>query len=186
MAKAFEKDEMMLKELESASDTVIKKYFLQYQNNFIRFICKMYKVEEEKAKSIYPEAFSKFYFNIKQRKLTSPLRSTLQTYLFSIGKHVFHNTYFNKYQRSTDFPEEMPENSNHAEELDYFEYDDQKKLVKRLLAQINEKCRVLLEMTYIKNYEPEAIVERLNIPSNGAYRKRKFDCLKKLRKLYQS
>ena len=66
---------------------------------------------------------------------------------------------------------------------DRAEQQAQAELVRRLLAQIDTGCREILEMVYLRSFAMEAVAERLGLASEGAARKRKFDCLQKLRKL---
>ena len=56
-------------------------------------------------------------------------------------------------------------------------------LARALLDRIGEPCRSLLEMVYIKEFVMEAVAENLGLPSEGAARKRKFDCLQKMKEL---
>ncbi|MCB0572745.1 MAG: sigma-70 family RNA polymerase sigma factor, partial [Phaeodactylibacter sp.] len=56
-------------------------------------------------------------------------------------------------------------------------------LVRRLLDKIGEPCKRLLELIFVHGYVMDAVAEELELPSAGAARKRKFDCLKKMRDL---
>ena len=162
MNTKYREDEQILQELATEQEAIVKRYFLHYQEHFVRFICNYFKVEDQMARDIYPEAFAKLFFNIKNGKLLPPLKSKLQTYLFSIGRHVFHHRYFDKFHKSVTFPTEIPMEHEHAEVLDRFEYDAQKALVKTLLEQVGEGCAKILRMAFILEYDHEQIKTLVN------------------------
>ncbi|MEO1434632.1 MAG: sigma-70 family RNA polymerase sigma factor, partial [Bacteroidota bacterium] len=127
--------------------------------------------------------------NIRDGKLELPLKSTLKTYLLGIGKHYFHKRYFNKYGQVTDIglPEHMQWSlSSRPEIVDYFNDEWKARLVADLLNQLGEPCKELLTLSFLKGYSSEALAKSMNIPSEGAARRRKSYCLDKLRSLVES
>jgi RNA polymerase sigma factor (sigma-70 family) len=59
----------------------------------------------------------------------------------------------------------------------------QKELVRKLLSLLDERCRQILTLIFIKGYATEAVASELDLPSEGAVRKGQYDCLKKMRKM---
>ena len=60
------------------------------------------------------------------------------------------------------------------------------RFARQLLDRMGSPCKVLLEMFYLKNYVMESIAKALNIPTPGAARRRKHDCLRKMRELIEN
>jgi RNA polymerase sigma factor (sigma-70 family) len=179
----YTEEEKLLQQLQSGDKAVLKELYQQWEPEFLRFIIRRFQCDMEDAREVYPETMSRFYFNCIDGKLTAPLSSSLKTYVFGIGKNLFHKRFLDKYREKTQLDEEFPDAGQKAEVLDLYEYQEQKKLVQQLLERIGDPCKKLLELIYIHDYVNEAVAEEMNIPSEGAVRKRKFDCLKKMRNL---
>ncbi len=179
----YKTDESQLLKLKDGDKKLLQQLYNEWREPFLLFIIRRFQCSMESAEEIYPETMSRFYFNIVDGKLSTPLESSLKTYAFGIGKNLFYKRFFNKYTEQTVLDNEFPDAGQKAEVLELYEYEDQKQLVKQLLNAIGEKCRTLLELFYIKGFSSEAIRVEMDIPTDGAVRKRRFDCLKKLRNL---
>ena len=184
MGNGYLEDEDLLKQIKSGDKRILKKVYEDYRQEYCMFLLRYYGADKQDVLDSYPETFTKFYFNISNQKLVPPLRSSLKTYLFSIGKHIFHKRYFSKYNKVTELKEVMEDQAVNAEVLDMYENDGDKEIVRKLLANIGEKCRQILSLIYIQGYDTEAVVHATNLTNAGAVRKRKFDCLKKMRLLH--
>ena len=181
----YAQDEMLLPQIERGDRQVLKDLYTRYREPFKLFLIRLYHCYEEDALEVYPEAFSKFFFNVRDHKLTTPLRSSLKTYLFSIGKHIFYKRFFGKYQKQTELSDSFDDIREEAAVLDFYDATGKAALVQKLLNQLDEPCRELLTLIFLKEYTSEAVAEEMQIPSTGAVRKRKCLCLGKLRALLE-
>jgi RNA polymerase sigma factor (sigma-70 family) len=179
----YTEDEQLLQQLHRGDQKALKDCYHQWEGEFLRFIARRFGCELQDAREVYPETMSRFYFNCVDGKLKAPLQSSLKTYAFGIGKNLFHKRFLDTYREKTQLDDEFPDAGQKAEVLDLYEYREQKKLVHRLLDLIGEPCKKLLELIYIYDYANDAVARELDIPTEGAVRKRKFDCLKKMKKL---
>lgn len=182
----YEQDEQLMLQLKHADDKMIKSVYDSMKDEFTAFIISYFNTDKLAAEEIYPESFSKFYYNIKDGKLNTPLKSSLKTYLFAIAKRIYMKNHFGNYNKKIELKDSMPEIEQANEVLEHYEYDAQKTLVSKLLDLVGESCKRLLEMIYIEEIESQLICEQLNLNSLGTLRKRKFDCMKKMRSLYYS
>ena len=123
-----------------------------------------------------------FHRNVKNNKLIPPLKSTLKTYLFGIGKLL----YLKKGGTSETWEEEIPDQAVMPEIEKQSDQEAKAVLVGRLLDRIGEPCKELLTLVYIEENVMEAVAAKMGFPSEGAARKRKFDCLQKLRAMISS
>lgn len=180
--QGYPKDEEILQRLMVQEEAVTTHYFHHFRVGFISFILATFRCEEEKAAAIYPESYAILYFNIMNKKLVLPLRSSLKTYLYSVGKHVFQNRYYDKYQKKT-----VPLSDNidipvlGMVEQSLVEKERAVQL-RSLLQSLDDPCQELLKLFYFKNNSFEAIATKLG-ENEGRLRKRKYDCLKKLHRL---
>ncbi len=180
----YQEDEQLLLKIRQGEQKVVRQVYEVHREAFASFLQKQYNVGRQNALEVYPLSFSIFYFNIKNQKLKPPLQSTLRTYLFSIGKNVFRKEM--KKLKPLSVKDEGFDEAVNADIEQWYENKERARLVRRLLGRIDEPCRKLLSLIYIQEYAFDAVAREMNLNNTGTVRKRKFDCLKKLRKLLQS
>lgn len=188
MSERYQEEEQLLLRIRQGDRAFLNGLFRSYWPSFLAFLTKSFGMPEEESREIYTRAFTTFYFNIKDGKLTLPLQSRLKTYLFGIGKNYVYKQYGSVYReriQPTDELEAVQQAFQRPEVVDYYEYDWQRDLVKRLLDHIGEPCKELLILSFVREFSDDAIMERLEISSPVAVRQRRFRCLEKLRALVQ-
>lgn len=180
-------DERLYAQIKAKQQSVINTLYRSYRSSFVAYalnLCwsKQVKAPRDEILGIYNEAFAAMILNIQQDRLRLPLKSTLKTYLFAIGRNKclrWIDKQMKDRHEFVDFAEE-PTVDLSSLKLDFDPTLGEQ--VHQLLQQLNESCRELLTLIYLKGWHQEAIIDKMAIPSPEAYRKRKFDCLKKLRK----
>ncbi len=174
----YRQDEERLNELKTGNHRAWKRFFDENSEAFLLFTMKYGQTDREQAYGIFQEALVILHRNCTGGKLVPPLRSSLQTYLFAIGKNLCRRGGKNHLQ----FPENLPDLPENP-----FELDDERRhnaaLVKSLLGRIGDKCREFLTLVFLEEMPQVDIMQQMEIPSDEAFRKRKFDCLKKMRTL---
>ncbi len=165
------------------SDQEIRSLYQSYSVSFVNYISKAFKCDQMLARDIYPEAFSIVYFNIRNGKLTPPLKSSIQTYLNSTGWNLYHRRHLDKYQRDKLPLEDIdtePETKSMVDEI--LMQKERGQHVRSLLEKIGEPCKNILVQIYIHESGYKDLSATMNVPE-ATLRKRKFDCLAKMRKL---
>ena len=175
----YPKDEKLYLEIKAGNERTLQNLYQQYRAEFRAYMMHQYKCNPDEALEIYTESFTSFYFNIKRNQFQSPLKCKLKTYLFSIGKYA----YFNKKKAANkiELVSEFPELEVVSSGVTRLEATDNARLVAGILNTLGAACQELLKLIYFKNYSFEAAAIALNIPTQEAARKRKYDCLKKIR-----
>lgn len=176
----YQEAEDRLQKLQEGEDLAWKSFYEEMRSPFRLFFMKKASLDPDEAGQLFHDTMIIFHRNVLRRKLTSPLQSSLKTYLFGIGKNVLR-----KEGRGGDWEAEIPEVSIEASIESAHERAAKAELVRSLLKKIGDSCRQLLELVYLKGYVMEAVARELNIANEGTVRKRKFDCLKKMRQLMQ-
>ncbi len=174
----YKQDEAQLLKLKTGNHREWKHFFDEHIEAFLLFVMKYGHLQREEALSIYQETIVIFHRNVTNLKLEPPLRSSLSTYIYGIGKNLCRR----KTGTSLTFPENLPEIPQTP-----FEEEDERRhnaaVVKNLLKRIGEKCREFLTMVFLEEKPQEDIMSQMDIPSPEAFRKRKHDCLKKMKAL---
>lgn len=176
----YQDDENRLKRLQGGNEQEWKLLYDDLRSPFRLFFMKIAGLDPEEAGQLFHDTMVVLHRNVKGGKLEGPLQSSLKTYLFGIGKNVLR-----KKGRGGDWETEIPDVAMIPEVENDHNQEANAALVRRLLAQIGEACRELLELVYLKGYVMEAVAKELNISNEGTVRKRKFDCLKKMRTLME-
>lgn len=175
----YHADEATLKLLRTGNHESWRNFYDELRTPFRLYFLKFSGMDIKKVNELYQEAMVVFHRNVMSDKLTSPLQSTLRTYLFGIGKILCKKQGENTQNWDSDIPD-IPI----TPQIEIIEdWRDKAEQARNLLNKVGEPCRELLSLIYIKGYVMEAVAEALDLPSTGAVRKRKFDCLKKLRSL---
>lgn len=172
----YQQDEETLHRLKTGDHRHWKHFFDSHLEAFQLFLAKYGSLQRDAALDLYQEAVVILHRNITGGKLEAPLRASLQTYLFGVGKNLCRRKGSNLLAFPADLPD-LPLNPIEEEE----ERRHNAALVKGLLARIDEKCRQFLTLIFLEERPQAEIVAQLAIPTAEAFRKRKHDCLKKMR-----
>lgn len=186
MNNRYQEEEELLLRIREGNRVFLNGLFQEYWPAFLAFLTKSFGMDEEEVREIYVRAFTTFYYNIKDGKLSAPLQSRLKTYLFGIAKNYVLKQFGSVYRERmthTDEMESVVQLFQQPDIVDYYEYRWQQQLVQRLLDQIGDPCRKLLILSFVQDFADEAIMEELDIPSTVAVRQRRFRCLEKLRNM---
>jgi RNA polymerase sigma factor (sigma-70 family) len=175
----YHEDEELLAQLRTGDRRTWKQFYDDLREPFRLFFIKYTGMESEKATELFHETMVVFHRNVMNDKLVPPLQSALRTYLFGVGKILCRKIADGQQSWETEIPEVpvMPE----IEVIE--DWRDKAEKAKLLLNKIGEPCRQILQLIYLKSYSMEAVAEEMDFPSTGAVRKRKFDCLKKIRSM---
>jgi len=173
--------EALLQQIRNGDEAFLRKLYEQHRGMFTGWMMRNHRCQEEEAREIYQKAFAILYFNVKDGKITT-LHSSLETYLFGIGKNLFKKSLRSKARMSTSL-DKIQETADH--DLNYYERtaeNEQKKQVKRWLEKMEEPCKTILLMAYFQKFSMEAIAHRMGYKTEAVARKKKHLCLEKLRK----
>ena len=180
------KENNVLDAIRRGDPKILEKLYDDMRQPFLVWASQLYQCESEDAVEIYQKAYTILYMNVRNGKLTS-LTSSVKTYLFSIGKNLFREKFRNKHNRLVNLDDVSNTSAVNVEVdaniLNDYEDTHQKELVRRLLNEIGDPCKTLLELMFIKGYSAEAVVREMNYSDERVVRKRKSLCLKKMREM---
>jgi RNA polymerase sigma factor (sigma-70 family) len=167
--------------LQQGDRLLLKGLYKKYRPSFLKWVQRQYPGFVADAPDIYQQAFTIVYFNVKAGKFTG-IESTVQTYLFGIGKNLFNK----KIAQQKNQPESLDvthETSLPSETiLAGYETTHQRLMVKNILENVGEPCKTILTKYYFDNYTMEAIADSVGYKSAAMAKKKKCECLVKIRK----
>ena len=172
-------DDRLMQQLAAGDETAWNKLYDDTRSPFRLFFIRYGALPPEEAIELYQDAMVVLHRNCTNGKIQAPLQSSIRTYLFGIGKILLRKKGTDTRQWDDNIPELPVEPEVESRESQHAKAE----LVRRLLHKIGEPCKRLLELIFLHGYVMDAVAEELELPSAGAARKRKFDCLKKMRDL---
>lgn len=172
-------DEQRLIELSTGHSTHWRKLYEELRSPFRLYFLKHSGQSPEAINELYQDAMVVLHRKITSGDLEAPLKSSLKTYLFGVGKVLFRKSL----DRKMDWEDEIPEVAIPAAVEDKIVVEERAAWIRAILSKMDEKCREMLKKVYLYGFSMEAIAEEMNLSGAGAARKRKFDCLKRARQL---
>ncbi|MEO1438375.1 MAG: hypothetical protein AAFV80_22730, partial [Bacteroidota bacterium] len=101
-----EKQMEMLDQIRGGDQQLLKTLYEEYREAFLAWSLKHYQLDEEEIIEVFQKAFTIFYFNIKEGKLYE-LSSSLKTYLFGIGKHLYLKKFSAKKRETVELDDQV-------------------------------------------------------------------------------
>ncbi|BAO75259.1 RNA polymerase sigma factor [Winogradskyella sp. PG-2] len=174
-------DALILKGLKTGDTSVLKSVYLNNKDAFIAF-AKTYGLNKNDALDIYQDSILALRENVATGRLVE-LKSSLKTYLFSIGKYMIFDFLRAKKRmvpvETKDLKlAELPEGF----EILFKEEINSKELkLNHAFEQLGEKCKAVLTLFYYKGYSIEEITKLLKYSSKDVVKSQKSRCLKTLK-----
>ncbi len=176
----YQADEEILAALRRGDEKSWQQFYRELRTPFRLFFLKGGALPETEITELYQEALIAFHRNVSNDRLSAPLQSSLKTYLFGIGKILCRKRYSDA---NFTWDDDLPEQAEAAAVEVAADQREKAQLVRSLLDRIGDPCRQLLTLVYVKGYAMESVAAEMDFPSEGAVRKRKYDCLRKLRQM---
>src|SRR5690349_11527430 len=143
-----------------------------FHSEFIHWVIKFAKCDEEDAREYYQATVLIFYDNARSGKLQE-LKSSLKTYLFGIGK----NLTFQRHRQEARMQKAGAEFylQQHVQQEE--EGIDNLELVSRCFRQLGEPCHSLLDLFYFQKKGMDEIALTLNYKNTDTAKNQKYKCM---------
>ncbi len=183
----YTNDENIFKRIRDGDQALIKKIHYEYWDYFCSYFLKNKGIKKKEIiKDFYADAFTILCIKIRDGKLNLPLKSKLTSYLISVGNNVLLR-YYDQLNRNREDPTEdlskLQKGHLDPDVEAYYENNNNKDLVRRLLSKLGAKCQKMLRLSYIESNADDAIAVKMNIPNTNGVRQMRFRCMNKLRSI---
>jgi RNA polymerase sigma factor (sigma-70 family) len=153
-----------------------------YKNQFFEFIQK-YGANEQDAEDAFQDAIIHLIVNIQNQRYQ--YKSSLKTYLFSIGKYIWFNK-LKKDKPANAYVKTLSTDHNiEPSQEEIFIYHESLETLNNVLSQIGETCKIILSLWSLR-YSMKEIAHALNHKSEGFIRKKKHSCMQSLIELIKN
>jgi len=159
----------------------LEDIYRNYRDEFLAFSTK-FNVGEQEAKDVYQDAILVLIENIRKGKLVE-LKSSVKTYLFSIGKYMFYERGRKKgkviYKEEVEGELEVGE----MQISDPVILTTEQQLLQKYFHQLGKKCRQILTYFYYRGYDNDEIADALGYENKNVVKSQKSRCLRQIKDL---
>jgi len=161
----------------------LEKVYIMYRTVFIKWMVSQYKLSLDEAADIYQQTILVLYENIINEKLIS-LKSSMKTYLFSIGKNKAYE--WNRKQRKySGMPvQDLPANEEDQTQEAYT--NQLLNISQKSLKILGNPCKTLLELYYFHRRNMQEIADQMGYKNENSTKNQKYKCLNKLREIFKA
>jgi len=177
--------DQVIEAIKRGDSKVLEKLYNDNRQAFVVWSSQLYQCNTEDAIEVYQKAYTILYMNVRDGKLTK-LTSSVKTYLFSVGRNLFREKFRSKHNKTINLDDVSNTNAiDHVDTnvLENYQDEHKKRVVRKLLDEIGDPCKTLLELMFIKGYSTDSVVVEMDYSDERVVRKRKSLCLKKLREM---
>lgn len=167
--------------MESSQESIwdIESLYKSFREEFVR-LTNHYPLPEEDRIDIYQDAIIAYYESVTEKKLE--INKTPKAYIFGTGKLMI----FNKLKQLKKTREKQAnllalKNEEQTIEFEEITINPLQQIIKEKLNELGDKCRQILTLYYIKNYNIEAIKHEMNLKNENVTKSQKSRCLKQLK-----
>lgn len=185
VAEELEKNrEIWVKRVKTGDTRALELLYRAYRKEFIVWIVRKSSCTQEMALDLFQDSVLALYKNAKAGHLED-MRSSLKTYLFSIGYKMFYHQKRKLEASNTLFLEERKEVLQQMVAMPTKNEDlsERQKLVSESILKLRLACQDILTMYYYKGMTMKEIAEEQNYSSPNVAKVMKLRCMKALRKI---
>jgi RNA polymerase sigma-70 factor (ECF subfamily) len=153
-----------------------------FRTEFVRWLMKFQKCDNEEAREYYQAAILIVYDNIHAGKLDS-LRSSLKTYLFGIGKNLVWQHYRTNQREQAVGAEFYLQNYLQPDEDGGKTTQSNLDIISQNFNQLGEPCHGLLEQYYFYKKSMDEICLSMGYKNSETAKNQKYKCMELLRKM---
>ncbi len=173
-------DVELLTLIQRSDERTLNKLYFQYRGKFISWAIGRYRCDETLAGDMFQRSFTILYLNIKNQKITQ-LTSSLETYLYGIGKNVFREQFNDKLRTLETLDERFEGNVLDFGIIEKHEQRHLKTKLQKFLKSLGEPCSTVLKLYYFCSFSMETITLEVGYKNEEVAKKKKYQCLKGLK-----
>ncbi|GAA4418143.1 hypothetical protein GCM10023187_51260 [Nibrella viscosa] len=171
-------DQALLDRIRQGDEKAFEMVYKMNRPAILRYVLQNHGTAQD-AKDLYQNVMVAFHGNVADGKLVS-LSGKLSTYLFKLAQNQWRNHLRGQkremlvdYIADNDLPPGEPETDTLRED----------KFLQRLIDRLDERCQRILQLFYYERLSMQEVAQRVGLTDGESAKKRKYDCLNKLKKL---
>lgn len=179
-------DEEMISLIRKGDSKGLTALYEAFRSEFVNWAVRYTRCEEEDAFDYYQATVIIVYDNVHAGKIED-LKSSLKTYLFSVGKNL---AWQHKRQKvrteKTNADYYLQVHMNNLDEQNQLIQENNLELISKSFNQLGNPCHSLLDLFYYQKKNMEEIAIELNYKNSETAKNQKYKCMERLRKLVEA
>lgn len=171
----------VLKGLLGADPAALDQFYVEHRSAFLRFASR-YQLVQEDVLDAYQEAVIVFFEQLMAGKLDA-LKSSVKTYLFSIGKYKLIDRIREKDKTLPMLENQLDERWETNAQEEQLTLTHRQQQLREALDELGGKCRELLLLFYYQRYSIDAIRTAMGYKTDNVVKAHKSRCMKSLREI---
>lgn len=178
----MDRQERKIDLLKRRDERTVDRIYQEHRHGFILF-AKRYNLDSDSVLDVYQDAIIALCENAEKGKLDD-LKSSLKTYLFSIGKYMIYARLRKMQKKVTyanieNFHFEWEEYSGEEDSLEI-------KQMRASLSKMGAKCQEILRLFYYQERNLDEITQIMEYDNKDVAKSQKSRCIKQLKELIKS
>jgi len=166
-------------ELIKNGDPETMKLLYKHKEKFVGYATTSHKCNALDAEEIFQDAVTILWQNVRNEKVVE-FENKPQTYLYAVANNLLKAKFSKK---KDSHPDEtwwsnlkLETETKQSESLTY-----NRELINRLFKDLGEVCKSVLTFFFFDRFTMESIANNLGFKNEGVAKKKKYQCLKKLK-----
>ena len=172
----------VLQQIRQGNRQVLAAIYREHGVAFVQWLVVKYGASEAEAMDVYQETMAVFWQNVMNRKLVE-LTSSLKTYLFGIGKNIYHA----KRRKATTHEISLSLAEDQVQDEVILTADlqlsDRQRILKSFVGKLGKVCQRILTLYYLQETPTKDIIKILKYKSLDVLYTQKKRCMQQLRKM---
>ena len=175
-------EQQLIQLLKEADKDVLRRLYLEYRSAFISFAQKFCSNSNDIV-----DAYQDAIIVLQEKAFNGDLdelRSTLKTYLFSIGKYILYEKMRKQKKLVSHMSTEQEAYDYNTIALDFLDGDEPNEMqiqLQKAFVTLGKKCKEVLSLFYYRGYTIDEICTRLNYDNKNVVKSQKSRCIKQLK-----
>ncbi len=161
----------------------LSAFYDSQRSSFLTWAKSRFSADTDTFLDVYQDAIIVLYNRVIDGRIEE-INSTPEAYLFGVARNLLlkRTIQMKRVTTSEDVFKFIPDEGE-TNLYDSYENEHNKILLSNALSHLDDSCRKILELFYYHRYKLDAIKERLNYDNTDVVKSRKYQCMKKLKKI---
>lgn len=166
-------------------DSTLATFYNENRAGFLAWAKRRYSVDEATLLDVYQDSIIVLYNMVLENKIENQ-NIKPQAYLFGIARNLALKKMNQVTHKSLDHVHDVKSDITDDYMRSFIEKTHTNKVLSDAIDQLKGNCKEILELFYYRQYKLDAICTALNLSNTDVVKSRKYQCLKKLKKIIGS
>lgn len=165
-------------------ERIIGTFYNKHRSKFFAYFRNHYDKSIEELNDLFQDSCVAVWQNVRSGKFTATAQSSLETYLFAVGKYKM-MAQDRKYKEMTTDNDLQNMNLTDSSEETVEQKESRLNTIEQTVRNFPSPCSDILIMHYWKQYSNEKIAEEMGYQNTDTVKTKKYKCMQRLKNKIQ-